>query len=145
VRPQGLRNNPLYLKFLIDKVLGDLPRDAIPFADDIVLLTNGSMKKHLPKLSQVVTRLREENIKIRPSKISVARQTIKFLRVVWTKDKISIQESKTREFKKLPSPNTPKEQKVALANYSYQTLPTWPTHNGPLNSTPKRIQMNKRL
>jgi hypothetical protein len=33
------------------------------FADDIMLATNESMKEHLQKLSQVLTRLRKGNIK----------------------------------------------------------------------------------
>ena len=104
---QGLRNSPLYLKLLMDKLFGDMASDVIHYADDIMLATNGSMKDHLHKLSRVLAKLKEGNIKIRPTKINVARETIEFLGVVWTKDKISIPEAKTLAFKKLPSPNTP--------------------------------------
>jgi hypothetical protein len=66
---QGLKNSLLYLKLQIDKrFVGDMASDVIHYADDIMLATNDLRKEHLQKLSQVLTRLREGNIKIRPTK-----------------------------------------------------------------------------
>ena len=100
--PQGLRNSPLYLKLLMDKLFGDMANDVIHYADDIMLATDGSLHDHLQKMAIILKRLKEGKIKIRPSKINVARQHIEFLGVVWTKDKISIPEAKTLAFKNLP-------------------------------------------
>ena len=117
--PQGLRNSPLYLKLLMDKLFGDMALDVIHYADDIMLATNGSLSEHLQKLVTVLKRLKDGNIKVRPSKVNVARKTIEFLGVVWKKDTISIPEAKTLAFKKLPSPNTPKRAKSVICALAY--------------------------
>ena len=70
-------------------------------------------------ISRVLGRLKKGNIKIRPSKINMARPTIKFLGVIWTKDKISVPEAKVLAFKNLPSPNTPKKANSVACALSY--------------------------
>ena len=71
---QGLRNSPLYLKLLMDKLFGDMANDVIHYADDIMLATDGPISEHLNKLSNVLQRLKEGNIKIRPSKLKINKQ-----------------------------------------------------------------------
>ena len=60
----------------MDKLFGDMANDVIHYADDIMLATNGSLHDHLQKLAIILKRLKEGHIKIRPSKINVARQHI---------------------------------------------------------------------
>jgi hypothetical protein len=117
--PQGLKNSPLHLKLLMDKCFGNMAKDVIHYADDIMLATNGSLQDHLNKLEQVLIRLKIHGVKIRPSKINIARDTVDFLGVVWTKGKISIPEAKVLAFKNLPSPNTPKRTKSVICALAY--------------------------
>ncbi len=44
--PQGLKNSPLHLKLLLDKLLGDMAQDVIHYADNIMIATNGSFEEH---------------------------------------------------------------------------------------------------
>jgi hypothetical protein len=117
--PQDLKNSPLHLKLLLDKLHGDM-------AQDIMIATDGSFEDHMEKVGQVLGRLKKGNIKIRPQKISVAKPTVDFLGVVWQKGKISIPKAKLLAFFELLSPNRPKKTKgvVAMKN-SYHTTPTW--------------------
>ena len=117
--PQGLKNSPLHLKLLMDKYLGDMAKDVIHYADDIMLATYGTLQQHLRRLEEVLARLEKAGVKIRPSKINVARDTVDFLGVVWTKGKISIPEAKVLAFKTLPSPNTPKRTKSVICALAY--------------------------
>ena len=117
--PQGLKNSPLHLKLLMDKCFGNMAKEVIHYADDIMLATNGSLQEHLNKLEQVLIRLRMHGLKIRPSKINIARDTVDFLGVVWTKGKISIPQAKVLAFKNLPSPNTPKRTKSVICALAY--------------------------
>ena len=66
----------------MDKLFGDMALDVIHYADDIMLATNGSMEDHLQKIEMVLKKLKEGNIKIRPSKLNIAQETIDFLGVV---------------------------------------------------------------
>ena len=77
--PQGLRNSPLHLKLLMDELFGDMANDVIHYVDDIMLATNGSLKDHLQKLSLILEKLEKADLKIRPSKLNIARKTINFL------------------------------------------------------------------
>ena len=117
--PQGLKNSPLHLKLLMDKCFGNMAKDVIHYADDIMLATNGGLQDHLNKLEQVLMRLKLHGVKIRPSKINIAKDTIDFLGVVWTKGRISIPEAKVQAFINLPSPNTPKRTKSVICALAY--------------------------
>jgi len=117
--PQGLRNSPLSLKLLMDKMFGNMSDKVIHYADDIMIATNDSMDDHLKMVNRVLEKLRFGKIKIRPSKINLARDTIDFLGVVWTKNKISIPAAKVLAFKNLPSPNTPKKAKSVICALAY--------------------------
>ena len=118
--PQGLKNSPLHLKLLMDSLFGDMALDVIHYADDIMVATDGSLKDHIIKVGEVLAKLKGGNIKIRPQKIAVAKETVEFLGVVWKKDTISIPKAKVLSFPELPSPYTPKTAKsviCALAHY----------------------------
>jgi hypothetical protein len=123
--PQGLKNLPLHLKLLHDKLLGDMAQDVIHYANDIMIATDESFKDHMEKVEQVLGRLKKGNIKIRPQKISVAKPTVDFLGVVWQKGKISIPEAKLLSFTELPSPTMAKKTKgvVAMIGYYREFIP----------------------
>ena len=117
--PQGLKNSPLYLKLLMDKLFGDMADDVIHYADDILIATSGSFSQHLRVVDKVLKRITDGKIKIRPQKINLAKEEIDFLGMVWTKGKLSIPRAKTLAFQNLPSPNTPKKAKSVICALSY--------------------------
>jgi len=117
--PQGLKNSPLYLKLLMDKLFGDMADDVIHYADDILIATKGSFDEHMAVVNKVLHRIKEGKIKIRPQKINLARKEIDFLGMVWTQGKLSIPEAKTLAFKNLPSPDTPKKAKSVICALAY--------------------------
>jgi len=144
--PQGLKNFPLHLKLLLDKLLGDMAQDVIHYADDFMVATDGTLEDHLKKVGQVLDRLKKGNIKIRPQKISVAKPTVDFLSVVWQKGKLSIPEERLLAFTELPSPNMPKKTKgiVAMIRYCQKFIPHYAHPAKPLGNLamahPKTIQ-----
>jgi hypothetical protein len=102
-----------------------MAQDVIHYADDIMIATDGTFEEHMEKVGQVLGRLKKGNIKIRPQKISVAKDTVDFLRVVWQKGKISIPEAKLLSFTELPLPTTPKKTKgiVVMIGYYRKFIP----------------------
>ena len=117
--PQGLKNSPLYLKLLMDKLFGDMTDDVIHYADDILIATSGNFSQHLRVVDKALKRITNGKIKIRPQKINLAKEEIDFLGMVWTKGKLSIPRAKTLAFQNLPSPNTPKKAKSVICALSY--------------------------
>ena len=117
--PQGLRNSPLHLKLVMDRLFSHMANDVIHYADDIMIATNGTLTEHLDKVAEVFKKLEEGNIKIRPQKVNIARDTVEFIGVVWQKNQISIPEARILSFKNLPTPTTPKKLKSMLCALSY--------------------------
>ena len=103
----------------MDILLGDLADNVIHYVDDILIATNGSLEDHLDMVAQVLKRLQDGNLKIRPKKITIARDTIEFLGIIWKKGTISIPEAKLKAFHDLPSPNTPKKAKSLVCALAY--------------------------
>jgi len=117
--PQGLRNSPLHLKLLMDKLFGDLADEVIHYVDDIIIATDGTLADHIKAVERVIERLKNGNIRIRPSKIKLAQTHVEFLGIVWRRGTISIPEAKMLAFKNLPSPNTPKKAKSVICALAY--------------------------
>jgi len=117
--PQGLRNSPLYLKLLLDKVFADMADSCILFFDDLLVATNGTLDEHMKVVNEVLKRIIDAGLKLRPNKLHLAKESIEFLGMVFTKGKISIPEAKLEAFRKLPSPNTPKRAKSLICALSF--------------------------
>ncbi len=61
----------------------------------------------------------QANLKLRPQKLLIARQTIEFLGMVFNRHTLNIPEARLASYKKLPSPNTAKQLKSAICAFSY--------------------------
>jgi RNase H-like domain found in reverse transcriptase/Reverse transcriptase (RNA-dependent DNA polymerase)/Integrase core domain len=117
--PQGLRNSPLYLKLLLDRIFYDMTDTVLFYADDLLIASEGSLVDHLKILGEVLSRLSRANLKLRPQKLLIAKDTIEFLGMIFRKGRISIPEAKLEAFRKLPSPTTPKKTKSLICCLSF--------------------------
>ena len=117
--PQGLKNSPLYLKTLLDKLFKDMSDSVLFYADDLLIASDGTIEDHLRILNEVLRRLKNANLKLRPQKLLIAKDTIEFLGMVFKKDKISIPDAKLQAFRNLPSPTTPRKCKSLIMCLSF--------------------------
>jgi len=117
--PQGLRNSPMYLKMVLDKVFYDMDENVIFYADDLLVASDGTMMDHFRLLDKVLNKLVHANLKLRPQKLLIARDSIEFLGMVFKRQTLNIPEARLEAFRKLPSPNTAKRLKSALCAFSY--------------------------
>ena len=117
--PQGLRNSPLYLKLLLDKIFSDMSDSCILFFDDLLIATNDSLDHHLKIVDKVLQKLIAAGLKLRPNKVNLAKKEVQFLGMIFDKEKLSIPDAKLEAFKKLPSPTTPKKAKSLICALSY--------------------------
>jgi hypothetical protein len=93
--------------------------NVIFYADDLLVASSGTIRDHFALLYKVLDKLRKANLKLRPQKLLIARETIEFLRMVFKRQTLNIPEARLEAFKKLPSPNTAKKLKSALCAFSY--------------------------
>ena len=117
--PQGLRNSPLYLKLLLDKVFADMADSCILFFDDLLIATDGTLDDHIKIVNKVLKRIIKAGLKLRPKKLNLAKEHVEFLGMIFSKGTINIPEAKLAAFRKLPSPNTPKKAKSLICALSY--------------------------
>jgi len=117
--PQGLRNSPLYLKLLLDKIFADMHESCILFFDDLLIATDGTLEEHLQIVDEVLKRIAKAGLKLRPKKLNIAKKQIEFLGMIFEKGKLSIPDAKLEAFRKLPSPTTPKKAKSLICALSY--------------------------
>ena len=117
--PQGLRNSPLYLKLLLDRIFYDMTDTVLFYADDLLIASEGTLVDHIKILAEVLSRLTKANLKLRPQKLLIAKDTIEFLGMIFRKGRISIPDAKLEAFRKLPSPTTPKKTKSLICCLSF--------------------------
>ena len=117
--PQGLKNSPLYLKLLMDKLLGNLSQYVLHYVDDILIATDGSTQQHMEIVGKVLSALEEGGLKLRPDKINLLTETVEFIGIVWKKGKLSIPEAKMQGFLKLQKPTTPTQAKALVMALSF--------------------------
>ena len=77
--PMGLRNSPLYLKIMLDKVFHDMSDSCILFFDDLLIATDGTLQEHLEVVDQALQRIIDAGLKLRPKKLSLAKEHVEFL------------------------------------------------------------------
>jgi len=117
--PQGLKNSPLYLKLLMDKLLGSMAHHVLHYADDILIATDKDLTHHIEVVGEVLRRLEEGGIKIRPRKLHLATDSIEFLGIKWQLGKLHIPEARVLAFKNYPKPTTAKQTKSFVCAMSY--------------------------
>ena len=117
--PQGLKNSPLYLKILMDKLLGSMSKYVLHYADDILIATDQDLDHHIEIVGEVLRRLEEGGIKIKPNKLYLATDSIEFLGMRWQLDKLNIPEARVMAFKNYPKPTTAKQTKSFVCAMSY--------------------------
>ncbi len=119
--PQGLKNSPLFLKLLMDKMFAstELLKHVIYYADDIMIATNNSLTHHIEVIDKVLQCLQKANIQIKAQKMSIAKPEVEFLGIIWRQGKLHIISAQIQAFKNMPIPKTLKKVKSFNCAMSY--------------------------
>jgi len=117
--PQGLKNSPVYLHFLMCEMFAPLVKNVIHYADDLMLATEGNIYHHLKLLDKVLRRFQQYNIKLKPAKLEIMKPEVEFLGIVWRKGTLNIPEARIQGFKNLAPPTTPKKTKSFVCAVAY--------------------------
>ena len=119
VMPFGLTNAPATFQRLMECVLAGLAADqCLVYLDDIIIFSE-SFAEHLHRLHQVLSRLQEAGLKLRPSKCHFVKREVRYLGHIVSEDGVRPDPSKTNAVSSYPTPTNVKElrQFLGLANY----------------------------
>ena len=116
--PQGLNSSPAYFQRLLDFVLKQIDRCYV-YIDDVVISAH-SHEQSLATLEKVLSRFRQHNLKIKPSKCHIGTGSISYLGYEITAE-AGIQPglAKTETVRSFPEPCTIKEIRAFIGMTSF--------------------------
>lgn len=117
--PFGLKNAPATFQRLMNSVLiGIQGLRCLVYLDDIVIY-GSSLEEHNKRLTEVLQRLREANLKLQPDKCEFLRKEVNYLGHVISENGISPDPAKLQAIKDFPEPKKVKEIQsfIGLAGY----------------------------
>ena len=132
--PQGLNSSPAYFQRLLDHVLQGISRVYV-YIDDVVVSVT-SHQENLQKLSEVFSRFRQHNLKIKPSKCTIGAAKITYLGYDICKTTgISPGKAKTEVIKNWPEPRSVKDVRafIGLTSFFRRAIANFSTISGDLN------------
>jgi transposase InsO family protein len=119
VMPFGLCNAPATFQRLMDIVLSGLNFEiCLVYLDDVIIF-GSTPEQHLDRLGQVFGRLREANLKLKPSKCRLMQRTVSFLGHIVTQDGVAVDPSKIRDVVEWPVPQRLRDVRAFLGLCSY--------------------------
>jgi hypothetical protein len=98
------------------------------YMDDLLIITRGTLDKHLQKMETVLTRLCDTGLKVNGAKSSFCAYEIQYLGCILTREGIKPQPKKVQAILALNPPNKIKELRhfLGMVQY-YQDM--WARHN----------------
>ena len=119
VMPFGLCNAPATFQRLMDIALSGLNFETcLVYLDDVIIFGN-DLDQHLDRLKQVLQRLREAHLKLKPTKCQLLRRTVSFLGHVMTPDGVAVDPSKVEDVTAWPVPERLTDVRAFLGLCSY--------------------------
>lgn len=119
VMPFGLCNVPAMFQHLMDRVLAGMQWEiCLVYIDDIIVLGR-DVKEMLQRLAQVFERLRQANLKLKPTKCCLFRRQVAYLGHIVSERGITTDPQKVQKIQQWPQPTNVNEvrQFVGLASY----------------------------
>ncbi|MCG8032787.1 MAG: reverse transcriptase, partial [Candidatus Thiodiazotropha taylori] len=117
--PFGLCNAPASFQRLMERCMGDLNlRDCLIYLDDVIIFSS-TFEEHLDRLEEVFTRLRQHNLKLKPSKCEFLKSEVTYLGHVVSEAGIRTDPDKTKAIKNWPIPRNVKEVRAYLGFTGY--------------------------
>ena len=139
----GLMNLPAIFQAIINKLLRDLINTGkvVAFIDDIIIGTE-TEEGHDELVAEVIRRLEENNLYVKPEKCKWKVREVGFLEVVIGPEGIKMEEEKVKGVLEWPTPKCVKEvQKfLGLANYYCQFIEGFALVARPLHDLVKKNQ-----
>ena len=128
--PQGLSLSPLYLQNQLRNLFATMKGDhVVVLMDDILILTgeNGSESHHAEVLGEVLQRLHDVKLKLRPDKCHLFAREVSFCGMRITKDGFDIDADKVDKLRKWNKPKNLKELRgfIAFCSYVRRHIPSF--------------------
>ena len=117
--PFGLCNAPASFQRLMERCMGELNlRDCLIYLDNVIIFSS-TFEEHLERLDAVFSRLKQHNLKLKPSKCEFLKSEVTYLGHVVSEEGIRTDPEKTKAVKNWPVPKNVKEVRAYLGFTGY--------------------------
>ena len=115
----GLTNAPATFQRLMECTMGEMNlRECLIFLDDILIFSE-NFEDHLERLEAVFSRLKQQGLKLKPSKCEFFKTSVKYLGRVVSENGVQIDTYKINALASWPEPNNVKEISSLLGFTGY--------------------------
>ena len=138
--PFGLCNAPATFQRLMDTVLTELNFDiCLAYLDDIIIFSR-DLDSHLERLERLFTRLREANLKLKPSKCQVMQKQVTFLGFTVSQTGVGTDPWKISAIRDWPVPTNLRQSRafVGICQYYRRFVPNFSELAAPLHALTKK-------
>ena len=117
--PFGLVNAPATFQRLMSTVFSDMNFESILLYLDDVIVYSSTVEEHISRLSQVFQRLRQHNLKLKPSKCHFLQRSVQYLGHIVSADGIATNPEKIEAIAAWPVPKCKKDVRGFLGITGY--------------------------
>jgi len=138
--PFGLCNAPATFQRLMDTVLSGLNYEiCLAYLDDIIVFSN-DLETHLQRLERLFVRLREANLKLKPSKCCMLQKRVTFLGYTISQAGVGTDPEKIAAVKDWPIPQNLRQCRafIGLCQYYRRFVPNFSGIAAPLHALTKK-------
>lgn len=144
VMPFGLHGAPATFQRMMDQLLADCTGYAAAYLDDVVIHSS-SWKDHIRHIGEVLHRLREAGLTIRPKKCQFGMDQCSYLGHVVGNGEVRPEETKLQAVRTFPTPTTKKRVRafLGLTGYYRKFIPGYAEVAAPLTDLTKKSEPNR--
>jgi RNase H-like domain found in reverse transcriptase/Reverse transcriptase (RNA-dependent DNA polymerase) len=117
----GLTNLPAIFQTMIDTIFKEEVAfgDVIIYMDNILIATTGSLTQHYNKVAQILKKLQDNNLFLKPEKCQFHKQEVEYLGIIVGKGQVKMDLVKVKEIMDWPIPTNVSELHSFLGFENY--------------------------
>ena len=144
VMPFGLHGAPATFQRMMDNLLGDCTAYAAAYLDDVVIHST-TWEEHIRHLTDVLQRLKEAGLTIRPKKCQFGMDRCSYLGHVVGNGEVRPEETKVQAVRDFPPPTTKRRVRafLGLTGYYRKFIPDYAEIAAPLTDLTKKTAPNR--
>ena len=146
VLPFGLSNSPATFQRLMQASLGKLHlNQCLLYLDDIIIYSE-TFEEHLQNLERVFSKLKEANLKLKPSKCFFLYKEVKYLGHLVSQEGIKPDPDKILTLKQWPTPNSVKDVRrfLGFAGFYRKFIKDFSKIARPLHDLTKKVSIESK-